>query len=191
VSVLISLHFFGFAVQEKKKKHNSNFSRNTKHKKTHGEKHTSSLLRIKFNQAYLIHFPFPHYNTPSQAENFSKERLADLQEGFELYDPERTGQLPIEHLPRVARACGANPTESEIITFLENFEEDFIDFTGFCEFISDHTHEVNEADLKKQFKVFDRAGTGKIVASELKHALKSIGDRLSEDEVSFFSLFAL
>jgi len=117
----------------------------------------------------------------------TKEQLADLQEGFELYDPSRTGQLAIEDLSRVARACGANPTQAEIAAYLDDFEEEFIDFGGFVEFVVQHTHEMTDTDLRKQFRVFDRNNTGKIIAAELRHSLKSVGDALSEDEVN--SLF--
>eukprot|EP00298_Acanthocystis_sp_HF-20_P003072 c1344_g1_i1.p1 GENE.c1344_g1_i1~~c1344_g1_i1.p1 ORF type:complete len:159 (+),score=65.13 c1344_g1_i1:39-479(+) len=117
------------------------------------------------------------------ADTLSKEQIAELQEGFELYDPERTGQLAIENLGKVARACGANPTEEDIQTFIDNYEEDYVDFTTFLEFMSSHTKRYTEAELKKKFQIFDREKTGKIVASEMRHVLCSIGDSLSVHQV--------
>lgn len=116
------------------------------------------------------------------ADKLTKEQLADLQEGFELYDPNRTGQLPVEELGRVARACGATPTEDDLADFFDDFGEEFVDFETFVDFMAAHTERKPEAELRVLFSAFDRAGTGKIIAADLSHVLSRIGDALSEDE---------
>lgn len=38
-------------------------------------------------------------------------------------------------------------------------------------------------ELKEAFKVFDKDGNGFISASELRHVMKSLGERLTDEEV--------
>jgi len=39
-----------------------------------------------------------------------------------------------------------------------------------------------EQDLRSAFRVFDKDGTGRIAAAELKHIVTSLGERLSAGE---------
>lgn len=41
----------------------------------------------------------------------------------------------------------------------------------------------NEQDVRDAFRVFDRAGTGMISATELRNILTNMGERLTEEEV--------
>lgn len=42
----------------------------------------------------------------------------------------------------------------------------------------------NEADLRNAWKVFDKEGKGWIPATEIKHVMCSIGEKLSPDEMA-------
>ena len=41
-----------------------------------------------------------------------------------------------------------------------------------------------EEEVREAFKVFDREGTGLINAAHLKHAMTTIGEKLTEEEVN-------
>lgn len=83
-------------------------------------------------------------------------------------------------------ALGFNPTQSELLEMINEVDVDGsgkIKFQAFLELYKRKKNDSDsEEDLIEAFKVFDKDGNGIIEASELRHILMNIGNKLSEEE---------
>lgn len=58
-----------------------------------------------------------------------------------------------------------------------------IDFSEFLQMMARKMQEVDvENDIREAFKVFDKENKGYITASELRHIMTNLGEKLSDDE---------
>lgn len=63
-------------------------------------------------------------------------------------------------------------------------ESGTIDFDEFLQMMARKMRDTDTTEeLKEAFKVFDKDGNGFISASELRHVMKSLGERLTDEEV--------
>jgi len=85
------------------------------------------------------------------------------------------------------RALGCNPTEQDITDIVnENVKDETgkIDEETFLTIMSKKNSEVdNTEEIKKAFDIFDKDQNGYISASELRHVLTTLGEKLTEPEV--------
>ena len=59
-----------------------------------------------------------------------------------------------------------------------------IDFTEFLSLMARKMKDTDsEEELKEAFKVFDKDGNGFISASELRHVMTNLGEKLTDEEV--------
>ncbi len=59
-----------------------------------------------------------------------------------------------------------------------------IDFTEFLTLMSKKMKDTDtEEEIKEAFRVFDRDGNGYISASELRHVMTNLGEKLTDEEV--------
>lgn len=60
-----------------------------------------------------------------------------------------------------------------------------IEYDEFEKFLADKfkSPDVVEDEMKSAFKIFDKDGSGKIDAKELRHAMKSLGETMTDEEV--------
>lgn len=84
----------------------------------------------------------------------------------------------------VLRSCGLSPSEAELQKLQQQLGRK-IDFDTFVKVAQNFrsTHKETDDDIREAFRVFDKDGTGYVSVSELKHAMVSLGERLSEEEV--------
>lgn len=108
---------------------------------------------------------------------------------FNLYDDRGDNQIPKHYLGEALRALGLNPTESEIRLLLNDLNR--------VERLSIQQFQVIFERLNRQkdgpapaaeefidgLRVFDKDGNGLIPATELRHLLTTLGERLTDDEV--------
>ncbi|KAJ1543829.1 hypothetical protein HK096_008087 [Nowakowskiella sp. JEL0078] len=119
---------------------------------------------------------------------YHEEKLPEYRDAFSLFDSDQDQLLTYTEVGTVIRALGANPTESEILRLAKEADTNKDEKVDFGEFLivlgnqslanKDMTTEVKEA-----FKIFDKEGTGIISASELRHVLTSLGEKLSQEQV--------
>ena len=87
---------------------------------------------------------------------------------------------------RVA-ALGQNPTEAELQDMINQVDADGNGTIDFPEFITMMSRKMKDTDseeeLMEAFKVFDKDGNGFISASELRHVMTNLGEKLSDEEV--------
>ncbi|XP_071529917.1 uncharacterized protein [Panulirus ornatus] len=114
--------------------------------------------------------------------NLSPAQISEAKECFAIYS--REGKMPIGDLGKALRSLGINPTNSDIKKLIAEIgSPSSLNFDIFMsvlskDFVNDTAEEIREA-----FGVFDKDGSGYISASELRHILMTMGERLSQDEV--------
>jgi len=116
------------------------------------------------------------------------ETLTEIRDVFSLYDDRGDDHIPKHYLGEAVRALGLNPTEAEIrllLTDLNRVErlsmQQFqVIFERLCR-QKDSVTPMNE--FVDGLRVFDKDGNGLIPATELRHLLTTLGERLTDDEV--------
>lgn len=136
---------------------------------------------------------YPSNNNNSGASmtlRVSDERLAEFREAFALFDRNGDGKISSAELGTVMRSLGANPTQSELADMINEVDEDGNGTIDFAEFASMMHRKMEEdpstaqEELKEAFRVFDKDGNGLISSAELRHIMTSLGERLTDEEVS-------
>ena len=120
-------------------------------------------------------------------ENLTDEQKQEYREAFQLFDKDNDGKITGEELGTVMRALGSNPTEQNIKETVSHYDKDGsgkIDVETFLEIMAAKVQEPDDIEeIKKAFEIFDKEKNGYISASELKHVLTTLGEKLSEQEV--------
>ncbi|XP_055602120.1 calmodulin-A-like [Uranotaenia lowii] len=124
---------------------------------------------------------------PGGAEKLTKEQIQELREAFSLFDRNADGTITARDLGMVLRSLGKNVSDAEVDELLKDVSTDVQGRIQFGDFLAMMTVRLkdfnNEEELKEAFRIFDRDGNGMISAEELKVALKSFGEQLSDEEV--------
>jgi len=114
--------------------------------------------------------------------------LADIRDIFSLYDDRGDDHIPKHYLGEAVRALGLNPTEAEISLLLNDLNRvdrlSMQQFQVIFERLSRQKDSVAPADeFVDGLRVFDKDGNGLIPATELRHLLTTLGERLTDEEV--------
>merc|ERR1712098_610089 len=94
-------------------------------------------------------------------------------------------KLSLDQLGDALRSLGSNPSNEEVKKLVQAL--DLTESLTIEEFLtalqSDHNRPDNADEVRESFGVLDRDGSGLISASELKHVLMNMGERLESHEV--------
>lgn len=87
------------------------------------------------------------------------------------------------------RNMGQNPTDSELQQMISEVDADGNGLIDFAEFVTLMARKMNntdkDAEIREAFNVFDKDGSGKISSDELRQIMKSLGEDLTDEEVSW------
>ncbi|XP_019068249.1 calmodulin-like protein 8 isoform X1 [Solanum lycopersicum] len=124
------------------------------------------------------------------ADKIEKEenQLLQFKEAINLFDKDVHGCITIEELATVIRSLDENPTEEELCHMISEVDADHHDngTMEFIEFLNLITKKMKETDLEEElkevFKVFDKDQNGFISATDLRHVMINLGEKLTEEE---------
>ena len=109
----------------------------------------------------------------------SKEQL------FKYLDDENSGKIKKEEMPQALRYLGIVKTKSEIDFLVDNLEND-ITYDRFCQLVDEQLKtSLTKEQLINSFDCFDPKKIGKCSANELFHALKVVGEKLSDEDIQY------
>ncbi|KAF0926685.1 hypothetical protein E2562_027122 [Oryza meyeriana var. granulata] len=118
--------------------------------------------------------------------------MAELEQVFRRYDANGDGKISTEELASVLRALGALPGPGEVRHMIDEMDSDHDGFVDLSEFAAFHCgpppHGANgdkdqeaasETELREAFWMYDADNNGKILAWELHHVLRQLGEKRS------------
>lgn len=124
--------------------------------------------------------------SPTKECHLSEEQISELKEAFSLFDQDGDGNITAKELGVVMRSLGQDPTEAELQDMINDVDTDGNGTIDLAEFISMMARKLKDDDARKEikeaFRVFDRNGDGLISSAELRLALASLGEHVSEKE---------
>lgn len=123
--------------------------------------------------------------------DLSSSEIEDVQEVFDLYDfwDGRDGLVDAAKVGDLLRCTGLNPTVDLVnknggTKKLGEKQYKFEEILPIYKAVSDEKDTGTFADFMEAFKTFDREGQGYVAMAEVRHVLTSLGERLTDDEVS-------
>lgn len=138
------------------------------------------------------------------SNQFDAQASTNYKEAFSLFDKRGNGRVTLESLGDLLRACGQNPTLSEIHDLEKNVGGDCkrfppaaeekrrpgltstVDFETFQRVLNrpGGFRDPGEPDeYCRGFQVFDKDMTGFIGVGQLKYILTNLGEKMTDDEV--------
>eukprot|EP00933_Yihiella_yeosuensis_P065936 TRINITY_DN6995_c2_g4_i1.p1 TRINITY_DN6995_c2_g4~~TRINITY_DN6995_c2_g4_i1.p1 ORF type:complete len:141 (-),score=42.57 TRINITY_DN6995_c2_g4_i1:150-572(-) len=108
----------------------------------------------------------------------------EWKECFDLFDKDGDGKIKSSELGDVLRSLGQVLTEKEVSELKSEAGGDLIGWDKFKELAAKkpRSPEKQSQVLLQAFQVFDKGGTGQMDASELKHIVTSLGEKLTAKE---------
>ncbi|CAA6663392.1 unnamed protein product [Spirodela intermedia] len=100
-------------------------------------------------------------------KDLTEEQVASMREAFSLFDTDGDGRIAVAELGILMRSLGGNPSQAQLKEIL----------------MRKHLKpEPFDRQLRDAFRVLDKGGTGYVSASDLRHILTSIGEKLEPAE---------
>merc|ERR1712022_77658 len=113
--------------------------------------------------------------------------MGEIKEAFDLFDGDDSGAIDKMELGVAIQALGFEPTVEEVDKMVKDIDADgnaLIEFNEFVGMMEDKVSGKDQTEeMKKAFKLFDEAGTGKITHAELKKVAGEIGEAMDDNEL--------
>jgi len=119
-------------------------------------------------------------------DQLSEEQVAEYKEAFSLFDKDGDGQITTKELGIVMRSLKLNPTEEELRELIQEVDSGgngSIDFQEFLAMMSRKSKDTaSEEEIRAAFRILDKEGQGFVGADDLRLALTTLGEKLTEVE---------
>jgi calmodulin len=97
--------------------------------------------------------------------------------------------ITTQELGNVMRSLGQNPTEADLQNMIREVDaggEGTITLEKYLAIMANKMHDISPDDeIKKAFEVFDKSGTGRISAADLRLVMSNLGTFLLSPSPSF------
>ncbi|KAL4237820.1 hypothetical protein ACF0H5_002532 [Mactra antiquata] len=121
-----------------------------------------------------------------EKEKLTEEQIAEFRLAFSVFDKDGDGTISTNELSNVLKNMGQNLTDEDLDEMIQEVDEDGngeIDFDEFLTMMENKMqYKENEEEILDAFKVFDN-GKGYIRASDLREIMRTLGDRMTDDEI--------
>lgn len=114
---------------------------------------------------------------------------ASLKEAFTLFDRDCDGLISSSELASILRSIGYTPSQADLTSYaskLDPSSANRITLSQVSSLVATIPPPPSSAELEKSlmdaFRVFDKDGSGRIDAHELRHIMTSVGEKLTEAE---------
>ncbi|OII77185.1 EF hand family protein [Cryptosporidium andersoni] len=115
-------------------------------------------------------------------KNITAEFAAELKECFDWQDRNSDGLVSKESLLILLRAAGQVWSLDEIEKICHELGTNDIDFQIYLDLVAHKfSLKADKQELINAFNILDRSGNGKVLVSDLKHILCSIGEKLTDE----------
>ncbi|RKP39087.1 hypothetical protein BJ085DRAFT_42964 [Dimargaris cristalligena] len=115
---------------------------------------------------------------------FDQKQIAEFKEAFSMFDHDADGFVDKEDLKDMLHSLGQTPTDSYIEAMIDEATGP-INFTMFLTLMGEKLSGTDpEPDILMAFECFDDDSSGLINADELREAMTTMGDRLTEAELA-------
>jgi len=118
----------------------------------------------------------------------TEDQIHELREAFSLFDKDGSGTISNDELEVVMKSLGQNPTQGELKQMIQEVDVDGNGEVDFDEFLLMMKKQMQardvDSEMREAFRVFDRNGDGQISPMELRNVMTSLGEKLTEEEIS-------
>ncbi|XP_062203319.1 uncharacterized protein LOC133905523 [Phragmites australis] len=121
----------------------------------------------------------------------NQEQISEFRQAFSFFDKDGDGCITVEELATVMGSLqGQRPSAEELREMIRDADADGNGTIEFAEFLGlmarktakDGAGDADE-ELREAFKVFDKDQNGYISATELRHVMINLGEKLTDEEV--------
>lgn len=116
----------------------------------------------------------------------AEEQIADLLEGFMVFDKFEDGSMPTKELGRLVHALGKIFDEAELQDMTEELDPNDKGTIIFPDFLAMMTRKMRyldpEEELHEAFRILDNEGNGCISCELLKEILTTMGEPITDRE---------
>ncbi|CAL1292126.1 unnamed protein product [Larinioides sclopetarius] len=117
----------------------------------------------------------------------SAEQKKDIQDAFNLFDPESSGFIATRDLKVALRALGFEPKKEEIKKMVAEVDKDNAGKIAYDDFYKLMAEKISDKganqEIIKAFQLFDDDSTGKISFANLKRVAQELGENISDEEL--------
>ena len=115
-----------------------------------------------------------------------------------FFDGENDSKIPKGEFGLVSRALGANPTQKDIKTLVDNHASERLSFEDFLPMYSSLLESEKKRNplesvdrISSGFRAFDREGDGNIGYTDCQNILEKLGEKMNREETeAILSMYA-
>mmetsp|Transcript_124185 Transcript_124185/g.359135 ORF Transcript_124185/g.359135 Transcript_124185/m.359135 type:complete len:169 (-) Transcript_124185:104-610(-) len=125
---------------------------------------------------------------PDPMDRLTEQQIQEYKTVFDMYDKDKEGTINTNRLGTVMRCLGLNPTEDELLQWIQEADKDCsgtLDFREeFLPLMARKLIDIDEeTELCAAFEPFDHEGCGLVSCTEFRHVLKMTGQKSTDGEI--------